>query len=68
MSRIEDCAVGSAKMLATSPDSAQELRRKVTSPGGTTQAAITHLEENHMGDIIGAAITAAAKRSKELGI
>ena len=60
--------VGAAKMLATSPDSAQELRRKVTSPGGTTQAAITHFDENHLGDIIGAAITAAAKRSKELGV
>ena len=31
-------------MLVTSPDSPTELRRKVTSPGGTTQAAITHME------------------------
>ena len=37
-------AAGSAKMLANSPDSPQELRRKVTSPKGTTHEAITHME------------------------
>src|SRR5262249_45320401 len=33
-------ALGAATMLTLSSDSPQELRRKVTSPGGTTQAAI----------------------------
>lgn len=61
-------ATGAAKMLAASPDSPQELRRKVTSPGGTTQAAITHLESLNVGEILTAAIAAAAKRSQELGI
>ena len=55
-------------MLATSADSPQELRRKVTSPGGTTQAAITHLESAGAGEIFAQAITAAARRSKELGV
>lgn len=60
-------AVGAAKMLSTSHESPQELRRRVTSPGGTTQAAITHLESNDVaGEIIGA-IKAAEKRGKELG-
>ena len=67
LSRIKT-AVGAAKMLATSPDSPQELRRKVTSPGGTTQAAITHLDQNDAGIIFIHAIAAAAKRSKELGV
>ena len=31
-------ALGAAKMLAESPDAPQDLRRKVTSPGGTTEA------------------------------
>ena len=61
-------AVGAAKMLGTSTDSPVELRRKVTSPGGTTQAAINHLEQHEAGEILAAAINAAAKRSGELGI
>jgi pyrroline-5-carboxylate reductase len=60
-------AVGSAKMLATSPDAARELRRKVTSPGGTTEAAITHLERHRAGELLIEAIAAAAHRGKELG-
>jgi pyrroline-5-carboxylate reductase len=60
-------AVGAAKMLITSPDSPQELRRKVTSPGGTTQAAITHLEQHHVGETFAQAIAAAERRGKELG-
>jgi pyrroline-5-carboxylate reductase len=60
-------AVGAAKMLATPTDSPQELRRKVTSPGGTTQAAIEHLDAHAVGPAIVDAIKAAAKRSKELG-
>src|SRR3954466_8995491 len=37
-------ALGAARMLTTSADSPQELRRKVTSPNGTTHAAITSME------------------------
>jgi pyrroline-5-carboxylate reductase len=59
---------GSADMLAASTDSPQELRRKVTSPGGTTQAAITHLDSMKAGDILADAVSAAARKSKELGI
>jgi pyrroline-5-carboxylate reductase len=59
--------VGAAAMLASSTDSPAELRRKVTSPGGTTQAAITHLDEYGVGDRIRQAVIAAAKRSRELG-
>jgi pyrroline-5-carboxylate reductase len=61
-------AAGAAKMLGNSTDSPEELRRKVTSPGGTTQAAITHLERNRAGEIFVEAIAAAAKRSAELGV
>jgi pyrroline-5-carboxylate reductase len=61
-------ALGAAKMMATSTDSPQELRRKVTSPNGTTQAAITHLESSGAGAAIVEAVKAADKRSKELGV
>jgi pyrroline-5-carboxylate reductase len=60
-------ALGAAKMLGTSSDSPQELRRKVTSPGGTTQAAISHLESQNVGPAIQQAILAAQRRGKELG-
>lgn len=60
-------ALGAAKMLMTSSDSPHELRRKVTSPGGTTHAAITHMESKHMPEIIVDALKAAQKRGRELG-
>ena len=60
-------ALGSAKMLTTSPDTHEELRRKVTSPNGTTQAAIETMQARHVPDGIVAAILRAAARSKELG-
>jgi len=60
-------ALGAARMLTTSNDSPQELRRKVTSPGGTTQAAITHLEQQNVGPSIIEALKAAQHRGKELG-
>lgn len=44
-----------------------ELRRRVTSPGGTTEAALKVLEKAHIEATIGEAIKAAYIRSKELG-
>jgi pyrroline-5-carboxylate reductase len=61
-------ALGASKMLVTTPDSPEELRRKVTSPGGTTQAAITHMEKSGVGPAVVDAIKAADKRSRELGL
>jgi pyrroline-5-carboxylate reductase len=60
-------AFGAAKMLATSEESPQELRSRVTSPGGTTLAAITHLEGHDWPRTTIDAIKAAAARSRELG-
>jgi pyrroline-5-carboxylate reductase len=60
-------AAGAAKMLATSADAPQDLRRKVTSPGGTTEAAVTHMTKQNWPQITVDAIKAAEKRGKELG-
>lgn len=60
-------ALGAAKLLTSSDESPAELRRKVTSPGGTTHAAITHMESSGLPDIVVAAIQAAERRGKELG-
>jgi pyrroline-5-carboxylate reductase len=59
-------AFGAAKMLATSPDSPEELRRKVTSPGGTTHAAIEHMKSRDLPQTIVDAIKAAERRGREL--
>jgi pyrroline-5-carboxylate reductase len=58
---------GAAKMLAASVDSPELLRRKVTSPNGTTQAAIEFMQSQHVGELIESAIGAAVRRSRELG-
>jgi pyrroline-5-carboxylate reductase len=60
-------AAGAARMLATSTDPPPELRRKVTSPGGTTEAAIDHMTKNNWPKITVDAIKAAQRRGKELG-
>ena len=60
-------AAGASKMLDGSNETPEELRRKVTSPGGTTQAAISHLEKRDTAATIVDAIKAAARRSRELG-
>jgi pyrroline-5-carboxylate reductase len=60
-------ALGAAEMMVSSIDSPQELRRKVTSPGGTTQAAIAHMEGQQLPQIVVDALKAAATRSRELG-
>ena len=58
---------GAARLLIESGRSAAELRADVTSPGGTTQAAIESMQSNNVGHNIAAAVRAAANRSRELG-
>ncbi|QBJ95731.1 pyrroline-5-carboxylate reductase [Rhodococcus sp. ABRD24] len=59
--------VGSAAMLAQSGESATELRAAVTSPGGTTAAALRELERNGLRSAFHDALAAARNRSAELG-
>lgn len=57
---------GAGKLLAESGELPQELRRKVTSPGGTTEAALKVKMERGFAKIVAEAIHAAARRSREL--
>ena len=59
-------ALGAAKLAASSDVAPDELRRRVTSPGGTTEAAIKSFESDEMRSIVERAIGAAQKRSIEL--
>ena len=64
---IVQTAIGAATMLRDSGEHPVQLREAVTSPGGTTIAAIRELEVHGVRAALLAAIEAAAKRSRELG-
>lgn len=57
---------GSAAMLQSVKEEPTVLRRKVTSPGGTTEAGILALESNHFNEAVYACIKSAEARSREL--
>ena len=58
---------GAALLARSSEVDPAELRRRVTSPGGTTQAALEQLREHGLDDLIRRAARAARDRSIELG-
>ncbi len=64
---IIQSAVGAATMLRDSGEHPVTLREAVTSPGGTTIAAIRELENHGVRAALLSAIEAAAMRSAELG-
>jgi pyrroline-5-carboxylate reductase len=58
--------VGAAAMLVESGMSAKELRDMVTSPGGTTLAGLTALDQRQFRDTVTMAVEAATRRAREL--
>jgi pyrroline-5-carboxylate reductase len=58
---------GASKLLMESSDTASTLREKVTSPGGTTEAALAIFEDRGFEQSIIAAVEGALARAKELG-
>lgn len=58
---------GAAKLAASSPDPVSELRERVTSKGGTTEAALASMARDHVREAIVRAIHAANARGRELG-
>jgi len=63
----EQTVAGSAALAAASSESPAELRRNVTSPGGTTEAALAVLEAHGVRDSFVAAVLAARARAEALG-
>jgi len=59
---------GAGAMLASSPGEAEELRLRVTSPGGTTQAAMVVMEDGEFRELVLEAAKAARDRSRELAL
>jgi pyrroline-5-carboxylate reductase len=59
-------AFGAVKMALESSEDAATLRRRVTSPGGTTEHAIEVFAQHNLNAIILKALQAAAERSRDL--
>jgi pyrroline-5-carboxylate reductase len=57
---------GAVALMEEMSETPEMLRKRVTSPGGTTEEAIKVLEKKKVKEAIAEAIAAAAKRSKEL--
>lgn len=63
---VRGTILGAAVLLDGSEESARTLRRNVTSPNGTTAAAIATMEELGVSAAVGSGIRAAHDRSREL--
>ena len=60
-------ALGAARMALDSDVDVAELRRRVTSPGGTTAAALAVLDAGGLTALFGRALAAADARGREMG-
>ncbi|KAK8100663.1 Pyrroline-5-carboxylate reductase [Apiospora kogelbergensis] len=58
---------GAGKMLVESPETPTQLRKNVTSPNGTTEAALKSFEASGFEGIVDKAVRAASDRGEELG-
>jgi pyrroline-5-carboxylate reductase len=59
-------ALGAARMALDSDVDVAELRRRVTSPNGTTERAIASFENDKLRDLFERALSACDARSREL--
>jgi pyrroline-5-carboxylate reductase len=64
---IVQTLIGAAEMVQKSAKSSAQLRKEVTSPGGTTEAGIRILEEHRVQQAFIACIKAATAQSKKMG-
>ena len=59
-------ALGAARMAQENDLPLAELRRRVTSPGGTTQCAVESFAHNNLASVVASAMQAAADRAAEM--
>jgi len=64
---VMQTVAGSIHLLQKSGQSAQELRRRVTSPGGTTAEAIAVFENGGLAPLVARAVQAAHLKAQKLG-
>src|SRR5690606_8584200 len=63
---VQQTILGAARMLAETGEAPAELRRRVTSPGGTTHAAIETFENGGLRELVSRAMKRATERGREL--
>jgi pyrroline-5-carboxylate reductase len=63
---VQQTALGAATMVAETGESPAQLRRKVTSPGGTTEKALSIFEQHNFKPVVAKALQGAHDRSIEL--
>jgi pyrroline-5-carboxylate reductase len=64
---VKQTMLGAAHLMDSSDKAPAELRRNVTSKGGTTEQAVKVFEESGLARIAGEAVKAACRRAEELG-
>lgn len=64
---VEQTIIGAGRMLRESRMEAEELRRVVTTPGGTTAAAVDLMQARDLAGTVVDAIAAARDRGRSLG-
>lgn len=64
----QQTALGAARLAIESDESPAELRRKVTSPGGTTEQAIGAFKTGKLEELVKAAMESAKNRAVEISI
>jgi len=64
---VRQTVYGAAKLVVETPRTPSQLRAQVTSPQGTTHAAITYLENQQFLSTLEAAVFKARDRARELG-
>ncbi len=63
---VEQTVIGAAELLRRSGEHPAELRRKVTSPKGTTEQAVLVLQDGGLDELFGRALAANVRRSEEM--
>ena len=63
---VVQTAIGAGAMVSQDGTDPTQLRKNVTSPGGTTEAALNHLTQQQVDQEFVAAVTAAYRRAQEL--
>ncbi|MDD5274934.1 MAG: pyrroline-5-carboxylate reductase [Methylovulum sp.] len=63
---VQQTALGAAKIALEADESPEQLRKHVTSPGGTTQQAIECFQQGGFSELVAKALTAAYNRSIEM--
>lgn len=63
---VQQTALGAAKIALESSESPEQLRQRVTSPGGTTQRAIETFQQGGFSELVAKALRAARDRSIEM--